>query len=206
LLDEPLASLDRKLRKEMQLELRRIQKKVKTTFLYVTHDQKVALSLSDRIGVMESGKVVQIGTPEEIYEKPKTSFVANFMGASNVIYGKITDVQNGKIEIVTDDGHIVFTLERDDVPNEDIVGIAINPNALEITDQPPKTKFANTLFGKVNEIFYQGDFAEITVILDKSNQMITIHQNITAGEHLAACPGQDVHIHWDERHSISLVK
>ncbi len=205
LLDEPLASLDRKLRKEMQLELRRIQKKVKTTFLYVTHDQKVALSLSDRIGVMENGKVVQLGTPEEIYESPKTSFVANFMGASNIISGKVSNVKDGKIQIDTDDGHKVFTVERNDVHNEDIVGIAINPNALEITEKETKTKSLNTLFGTVNEIFYQGDFAEITVVLEKSSQLITVHQNIMAGEHLAACPGQEVQVHWNERHSISLV-
>jgi len=205
LLDEPLASLDRKLRKEMQLELRRIQKKVKTTFLYVTHDQKVALSLSDRIGVMEKGKVVQVGTPGEIYECPKTSFVANFMGASNIFYGKPADVRDGKVQITTDNGYTVFTAERDDVRNEDIIGIAINPNVLEITEKETQTEAINTLYGKVNEIFYQGNFAEITVILEKNGQLITIHQNILAGEHLAACPDQEVQVYWDECHSISLV-
>ncbi len=149
--------------------------------------------------------MIQIGTPEEIYENPKTSFVANFMGASNIIYGKITDIQDRKIQIVTDNGQKVFTVQRDDIRNEDIVGIAINPNALEITDKNTKTKSLNILYGKVNEIFYQGDFAEITVILEKISQLITVHQNIMAGSHLTVCPGQEVQIHWDEKHSISLV-
>ena len=84
LLDEPLAALDRKLRKEMQIELRRIQREVGTTFLYVTHDQKVALSLSDRIGIMNAGRVVQVGRPADVYERPRTKFVAAFMGAGNI--------------------------------------------------------------------------------------------------------------------------
>ena len=78
LLDEPLSSLDRKLRKEMQVELKQVQRKVGITFFYVTHDQKEALSLSDQVGVMNKGKLVQVGTPDEIYEKPKTSFIADF--------------------------------------------------------------------------------------------------------------------------------
>ena len=87
LLDEPLAALDRKLRKEMQVELKRIQREVGTTFLNVTHDQKEALSLSDRIAVMNEGKFLQIGTPDEIYETPSTIFIARFMGATNIFSG-----------------------------------------------------------------------------------------------------------------------
>ena len=91
LLDEPLAALDRKLRKEMQVELKRIQREVGTTFLNVTHDQKEALSLSDRIAVMKDGVLLQIGTPNEIYETPRTRFVASFMGASNIFSGSVVD-------------------------------------------------------------------------------------------------------------------
>ena len=99
LLDEPLAALDRKLRKEMQVELKRIQREVGTTFLNVTHDQKEALSLSDRIAVMNEGKFLQIGTPDEIYETPSTIFVASFMGASNIFPGKAVSKKNGAIDL-----------------------------------------------------------------------------------------------------------
>ncbi len=99
-----------------------------TTFLYVTHDQKVALSLSDRIGVMREGKVAQMGSPNEIYESPKTEFVAAFMGASNIFSGKMIAKQEGKIQLETKDGlRIVASSEPKDIGNEDITGISVHP-------------------------------------------------------------------------------
>src|SRR5690606_6529439 len=89
LLDEPLGALDLKLRKELQYELMSIQEKVGITFIYVTHDQEEALTMADRIAVMDKGKVLQIGTPEEIYETPSTRFVADFIGETNFLHGKL---------------------------------------------------------------------------------------------------------------------
>jgi len=204
LLDEPLASLDRKLRKEMQIELRRVQKKVKITFLYVTHDQKVALSLSDRVGIMQDGKIIQIGKPSEIYEFPGTSFVASFMGASNIFYGKVSDVRDGKVQLDTSDGIRIFAGERDDICREDIIGIAVHPEVLEITDKKINIHAINALSGRVKEIFYQGNFTEITVALESSDKLVTIHKNKELGQKVSYYPNQEVQIHWDEGLSILL--
>ena len=109
LLDEPLAALDRKLRKEMQTELKRIQREVGITFMNVTHDQKEALSLSDRIAVMKDGRLIQLGTPGEIYESPRTTFVADFMGASNIFPGRVVSQNGNRIELRSEDGlQLVF--------------------------------------------------------------------------------------------------
>ena len=89
LLDEPLGALDLKLRRQLQVELKRIQVEVGITFVYVTHDQEEALTMSDRIAVMQAGKVEQLGTPEELYERPATRFVADFIGTTNLLHGQI---------------------------------------------------------------------------------------------------------------------
>jgi spermidine/putrescine transport system ATP-binding protein len=99
LLDEPLGALDLKLRKEMQLELKAIQQKVGITFIYVTHDQEEALTMSDRIAVMSKGKVLQIGKPVEIYERPNCKFVADFIGTSNFLEGKVKSLEGGKADV-----------------------------------------------------------------------------------------------------------
>ena len=91
LLDEPLGALDLKLRKEMQLELKRVHREVGITFIYVTHDQEEALTMSDRIAVMDSGRIVQLASPREVYEQPRTTFVANFVGVSNLLAGEIRE-------------------------------------------------------------------------------------------------------------------
>src|SRR5205085_6533080 len=95
LLDEPLGALDLKLRKQMQLELKRIQEEVQITFLYVTHDQEEAMTMSDRLAVMRHGRIEQIGAPEDVYELPSTEFVAGFLGASNLLEGRLRARDNG---------------------------------------------------------------------------------------------------------------
>src|SRR3954451_13432078 len=99
LLDEPLGALDLKLRRQLQLELKRIQTEVGITFVYVTHDQEEALTMSDRIAVMNAGKVEQLGTPEELYERPATAFVAGFLGVSNLLEGRVTGSADGMLEV-----------------------------------------------------------------------------------------------------------
>ena len=108
LLDEPLGALDLKLRKQMQLELKRIQQEVGITFIYVTHDQEEAMTMSNRFAVMRHGKIEQIGPPEEVYESPATEFVAGFLGASNLLDGEIKDGGNGVTSILLSTGSVVF--------------------------------------------------------------------------------------------------
>ena len=104
LLDEPLGALDLKLRKQMQIELKRIQTEVGITFVYVTHDQEEAMTMSDRIAVMRAGKIEQLGTPEELYERPTTEFVAGFLGVSNLLDGRVDTVSDGRAVVVLSGG------------------------------------------------------------------------------------------------------
>jgi len=171
LLDEPLAALDRKLRKEMQVELKRIQREVGTTFLNVTHDQKEALSLSDRIGVMRNGKLLQIGTPNQIYETPRTKFIARFMGATNIFPGRVVSEIGGKIELEIENGSKVFAPLPDNIDPHSVIGFSVHPELIDIvTDKEKKLRTDSqkeTVFsGRIKEMIYQGDYSELTISLD----------------------------------------
>jgi len=202
LLDEPLAALDRKLRKEMQVELKRIQREVGTTFLNVTHDQKEALSLSDRIAVMNEGKFLQIGTPNEIYETPQTVFVASFMGATNIFLGKVVSKKDAKIELETKHGSRIFAPAPEDIDSDDIAGFSVHPELINIgpvdTDSQPLDPEKHTAFrGVVKEVFYQGNFSEITVLIKESDMPLTVFFTRGAGLEVQLSEGQDVIVSWN---------
>lgn len=205
LLDEPLAALDRKLRKEMQIELKRIQREVGTTFLNVTHDQKEALSVSDRIGVMNEGRFLQIGTPDEIYERPKTTFVASFMGASNIFAGKVVAAKDGKVELETRDDTRIFALEPETIGKEEIAGFSIHPELINIRpiegEEPPDDPEEFASFkGTVSEVFYQGDFSEFTVLLKETDMLLTVHMTREGmGFGMRLSEGQEVVASWNYR-------
>ena len=174
LLDEPLAALDRKLRKEMQVELKRIQREVGTTFLNVTHDQKEALSLSDRIGVMRNGKLLQIGTPNQIYETPRTKFIARFMGATNIFPGRVVSEIGAKIELEIENGLKVFAPLPENIAPQSVIGFSVHPELIDIvTDKEKKLRTDSqkeTVFsGRIKEMIYQGDYSELTISLDRLN-------------------------------------
>ncbi len=147
LLDEPLSSLDRKLRKQMQVELRRIHTKTQGSFFYVTHDQEVAMTLSDRIAVMNEGQIEQIGPPEEIYREPASEFVAEFIGDTNLLDGEVVE-QSGDA-VVAVGGEDGFTVPADDAEGE--VTVSVRPEDFEhATD-------GGDIDGKVVERYFQGD-------------------------------------------------
>ncbi|UCB46343.1 MAG: ABC transporter ATP-binding protein, partial [Spirochaetota bacterium] len=203
LLDEPLASLDRKLRKEMQVELKRIQREVGTTFFYVTHDQKVALTLSDTIGVMLAGKIEQIGTPNEIYETPKTEFVAKFMGALNVFTGKIKGRNRGNIEMEIQEGLVIGAPEPKSITVEKVTGISVHPEMIGIIPANVKydeaeLKECNKLYGRIKDKFYQGDFTELTVSLNQTDKLINVHLSRRPDQKAQydMNKGEDVLIYW----------
>jgi len=164
LLDEPLGPLDLKLREEMVVELKRIQREVGTTFIYVTHDQGEAITMSNRIAVMNFGKILQIGTPKEIYENPKTEFVAGFIGRSNMIDGKY---QDGVVEV------------------NDLGGIAVEPQTFSsgpvlVCIKPEKISVGkklkgldNVFDGEIKEVYYQGSITTYKVLL-KNNSMLSV--------------------------------
>jgi spermidine/putrescine transport system ATP-binding protein len=144
LLDEPMSALDARLRAQVQVELRRLQRKLGQTFILVTHDQSEALVVSDRIAVMSEGKIIQFGTPKEVYEQPRTRFVAEFLGAANLISGRTA---NGGIE--TDIGY----LQLDKTPGWTQGTVAIRPERIRICDSVPEK---NGVKAKVTEAIYRG--------------------------------------------------
>ncbi len=187
LLDEPLAALDRKLRKEMQVELKRIQREVGTTFLNVTHDQKEALSLSDRIAVMKDGVLLQIGTPTEIYETPRTRFVASFMGASNIFSGNVVSASDGKIKFQTEEGLQVILPEPADMAVDQISGFSVHPELIELQPGNVDSLAAGSaedmlVEGTIKEVFYLGDFSEISVRVNDADTTLTIYQSRSCNE------------------------
>ena len=204
LLDEPLAALDRKLRKEMQGELRRIQREVGITFLYVTHDQKVALSLSDRMGVMCDGNVIQIGSPLEIYETPKTRFVARFIGSCNIFSGRVVSKNEGAMHFEDQYGHCLCLPGCEMTDNDPVRGISVHPEIIEIL--PPDTAGSggnpeNLLRGRISDVFYQGDFTELTIRIPDTDYLLTVHLNRSRACRVPLKEGQEVALGWDPRHS-----
>jgi len=166
LLDEPLGPLDLKLREEMVVELKRIQREVGTTFIYVTHDQGEALTMSDRIAVIKNGRTLQIGTPMEIYEKPKFGFVADFIGRSNLFEGRYAA---GVVE-VDDLGRITVEPETK-VSDKRSVLICVKPEKISIER---KLKGLDNIFdGEVKETYYQGQVTTYRVLL-KNESLITV--------------------------------
>ena len=206
LLDEPLAALDRKLRKEMQTELKRIQREVGITFMNVTHDQKEALSLSDRIAVMKDGRLIQLGTPGEIYESPRTTFVADFMGASNIFPGRVVASSGNQIELHSEDGLPLVFPDADDIDNDKVTGISVHPEvigvALDPSDIKPLAENGHTAFqGRVKEIFYQGDFSELTVTLKDAPRELSIHLNRGVAHDIELSADQEVTVYWNWVHN-----
>ena len=162
LLDEPLGALDLKLRKEMQLELKALQQEVGITFIYVTHDQEEALTMSDRIAVMDHGKVLQIGTPVEIYERPNCKFVADFIGTSNFLEGTLKSIENGESSVFVPalDAEIVGH-SHGDVSVGDSVAISIRPEKIRLAEKPGMNH--NCFTGTISSTTYIGSDSHLVV-------------------------------------------
>ncbi|CAN5791553.1 ABC transporter ATP-binding protein [soil metagenome] len=157
LLDEPLSNLDAKLRESLRFELKRLQRELGITSIYVTHDQIEALALSSRIAVMRSGKIMQLGTPRDIYERPANRFVAEFIGTSNFINGTVDRRQNGHLLVDTEHGRL--TVETDmQLRNGDPVVLAARPETVTLIDDPHHSSDApNQLTGAVVTRSFVGD-------------------------------------------------
>ena len=196
LLDEPLASLDRKLRKEMQVELKRIQREVGITFLYVTHDQKVALSISDIIAVMANGKLEQIGSARDIYETPRTKLIADFMGASNIFPGKVKNGTGKDVEIETESGLKIIALKGKDGSGKEITGVSVHPELIDILPKGADVKGGNRFEGKITEMIYQGDFIETKVVIGRTGELVTANLGSEFGQETQFSPGEEVVLHW----------
>jgi len=194
LMDEPLGALDKKLREYMQIEIRNLQRELKITSLYVTHDQEEALTMSDRIAVFDEGKIQQVGTPDELYEKPSNRFVADFIGESNFMEGLITRLDDGKAILTAADREI-------DIPCPKLPDLALDQE-VQLVIRPEKIKFVDssdrlpvTLKGVVEELIYIGEIMRYRVRISKV-QTVEVKQQISYGIN-AFKKGDHVLIGWN---------
>ena len=167
LLDEPLGALDKKLREETQFELMDIQHDLHMTFVVVTHDQEEAMTMADRIAVMDHGRIVQVATPGEIYEQPKTRFIAEFVGDVNILEGHVQGQENGLWRVKTPSADVPLTIDDPDevLHSGQAVAIAVRPEKMVIQRDPPGPGAINVLTGEVWDIGYLGDWTVYRVRL-----------------------------------------
>lgn len=175
LLDEPLGALDLKLRNQMQLELKRIQREVGTTFIYVTHDQGEALTMSNRIAVMNRGRIEQIGESDEIYEKPRTVFVANFIGETNLIDGVVSSHEESR-EVVTSKDLPIFVRSRESLNRGQKVFVSIRPEKIMLGER--LSGIENIFTGTVTETIYQGLLSIYTIFVENRLHLTVKVQNL----------------------------
>jgi spermidine/putrescine transport system ATP-binding protein len=206
LLDEPLGALDLKLRKNMQFELKRIQTEVEITFVYVTHDQEEAMTMSDRIAVMRHGKIEQLGSPEELYERPATEFVAGFLGKSNLLDGRVTNVDGGSATVELNDagGHVL--VNADGLARGSAVKIGVRPEKLRLVSglqqaEPAAAGF-NWLDGSVIDAGYLGVSTQYEIRLRNGVEVTVFAQNLeTSGIGDQLSSGEPVKLTWKPQHT-----
>ena len=179
LLDEPLGALDLKLRQQMQIELKSIQQRVGITFIFVTHDQEEALTMSDRMAVFNEGRIVQVGTPAEIYERPASPFVAGFVGTSNLVSGEVARRMTGSGEM--------FSIRPEKIH-------------LDTSNREPE-KDMLCIDGVVRDVVYLGLFTRYLVEMNGGGDLVVVEQNLkTTSMDVLAARGQKVRLHWHRDH------
>jgi putative spermidine/putrescine transport system ATP-binding protein len=203
LLDEPLGALDLKLRQQLQVELKLIQKEVGITFIYVTHDQDEALSMSDRIAVMDSGRVIQIGSPHDVYDQPKSDFVAGFVGVSNLLELPIESVENGMAALRLGPRDRVIAELKDGRVGEKAI-VTIRPERIDLIegagDGAVQTDCHAT--GVVRETLYAGPTSRFVVELDGGGELMVLRQNArTSFNDAEALRGKPVTLVWGREYT-----
>ncbi len=200
LLDEPLGALDLKLRREMQLTLKRIQEEVRITFLHVTHDQEEAMTMADTIAVMSSGSIQQLGHPEELYERPRTRFVANFLGQSNLLHGTVTG-RNGDLAVLRV-ADTTVAVPADRVPSSGDVAVGVRPEKLDLTavgEAVPQGR--NALEAVVADTSFMGTSTQYLVRTGWGQELTVFVQN----RHTEVVePGTRVRLTWRPEHAFVL--
>ncbi|WP_017622821.1 ABC transporter ATP-binding protein [Nocardiopsis chromatogenes] len=210
LLDEPLGALDLKLRQSMQMELKRIQRDVGITFVYVTHDQGEALTMSDRIAVMNNGSVEQLGGPRQIYERPASRFVAGFIGTSNLLSGSVADASGGLVTFPAGDGGAVCATAEAAVGAT--VEVTVRPEKIALhTARPDGAGTRSRVPGTVREVVYLGASTHYTVALEgggpgggSAAPELTVYTQNAAGTDDGPVRGDRVWLEWSPEHSYVL--
>ncbi|GAA1522537.1 ABC transporter ATP-binding protein [Sphaerisporangium rubeum] len=202
LLDEPLGALDLKLRQAMQIELKRIQREVGITFVYVTHDQNEALTMSDRIAVMNDGLVEQLAGPREIYERPATKFVAGFIGTSNLLSGTVDQVGDGTATLrYGEGGRVIVPVDGGASAGGD-VEVTVRPEKIRISaDEPPGD--VSAVRGTVAEVVYLGTYNSYSVDLAGGTEFTVFEQNARDSS-ITAERGDSVWLWWQPQHSYAI--
>ena len=195
LLDEPLGALDAKLRKALQIELKALQEEVGLTFIYVTHDQEEALTMSDRIAVMSKGHILQIGSPREIYDHPAERFVANFIGETNFLQAELAGTAGGKanVRLACGGGALAATLPQGFAP-KDKVTVVVRPEHAQIVANGA----AATLSGKLENVVYFGTDTHFHVRLPDGGEFIVRQQNSRSSKSSGLAPGDQAGIVIDD--------
>lgn len=207
LLDEPLGALDLKLRKAMQIELKSLQERIGITFIYVTHDQEEALTMSDRIAVMESGRLAQVGTPEEIYERPRTRFVADFIGESNFFSGEITAVRENSFELKTPGRLTVMLPSEQGFSVGQQVQFSVRPEKFRVDPESAETDWENKFVGEVVNKIYLGDSSHYVIALSPAeNITVFLKKERTGQQQVSYSVGDKVLVSWHRDDSVILVE
>jgi iron(III) transport system ATP-binding protein len=166
LLDEPLSNLDAQLRDDMRGELKRLQSKIGITTVYVTHDQSEALALSDRIAVIERGRIIQIGSPQDIYFRPANPFVARFVGATNLLPGRLLGVSEGRGQVEVLSGRQIQCAVPQPIDDPSAVSVSIRPESIRLAPQPSANAGDNCLAGRIGGVTFLGATRRIDVMSD----------------------------------------
>jgi len=207
LLDEPLGALDLRLRKQLQLELKRIQQDIGITFVHVTHDQEEAMSMADTIAVMNKGKIEQAGTAEDLYERPRTAFVANFLGVSNLVDGKVLERGTEMATVQTPDGTIRVPCSLMSEAPGDAVRVGVRPEKIELVPAalgtPPGR---NALHGTVTVASFLGVSIQYIVTAPGGEELTVYAPNREGVQPLTLGVGQEVLLTWDPQHTFVVAR
>ena len=205
LLDEPLGALDKRLREQTQFELMDIQEKLEVTFVIVTHDQEEAMTVSSRIGVMESGNLIQVATPTEIYEAPVNKDVADFIGDVNLLKGIYKGKDKEGTQLLSEDSNsIVYATQEVEAELDDTIWFAIRPEKLEISKRKPSNDI-NVLQGVIEDIAYGGSFSTYHVRLDNGRILKAIRANRVRTEEHHLTWEDEVYLHWSAHSAVVLL-
>ena len=199
LLDEPLGALDLKLRKEMQLELKELQQRTGTTFVYVTHDQEEAMTMSDRIAVMNGGVVEQLASPRELYQRPATAFVAGFIGTSNLIQLRVDRSDDAVLAMELGDGQRILAVDPGDGQQRQQATITVRPEWIKLANGAADDR-ACYVGGTVVDVVYLGSITQLIVLL-RTGERLTVHRLNDEVGTIDPRPGEQVMLRWAAEHS-----
>lgn len=205
LLDEPLAALDKVLRRETQFELVNIQEQIGVTFVMVTHDQEEAMTMASRIAIMEEGRIRQIGTPQEIYEYPNSCYVADFIGSMNIFEGVVLEnLSDFTVVRCADLGLDIRVEHSSQVPVGSQVSVAIRPEKVMMLKTTPLNQTVNYVKGKVDEIAYQGDISIYHILLENGVKVLATTPNLVRISERSVTWGDHVYLYWRPENAIIL--